>query len=66
LAEAGTLRQAMDIREYVRSVGKLCEQGEVSIPSNEVESWSRWALDQADRIDPVHSQQFLDSMKEGA
>lgn len=64
LGDAASLRQAADIRAYVEEVRDryVEEGGAVSI--NELESWSIWALAQADRIDPVRTGRFIDSMND--
>jgi hypothetical protein len=55
LGQAQALYQAGRIRDYVRKVQALNAQAPVPISSEELASWSAWALAQADRIDPVLS-----------
>ncbi len=54
------LRQAQEIRSLVQRVGAamLSENG-AAIGPDRIESWKRWALAQADAIDPVISGQVL-------
>lgn len=59
LSEADALRQAQEIRAYVASVKSLNANAADPAPDEEVSSWARWALEQADRIDPVLSRRFL-------
>jgi predicted RNase H-like nuclease (RuvC/YqgF family) len=61
LNEAASLRQAMDIRAYVDAVKSIVMRDTTSISAEETE----WALEQADRIDPVRSARFLDTFDEG-
>jgi len=56
LAQASLLHQADVIRKYVASVRERTT-GTSSV--EEIESWSSWALAQADRIDPVKARSFL-------
>jgi len=59
LSHATELRQAQDIRAYVQGVKSLLN----SDASTEFQEWERWALAQADRIDPVVSGRFKDIIK---
>ncbi|MFK5914130.1 MAG: hypothetical protein QM484_07130 [Woeseiaceae bacterium] len=58
LGEAKALQHARTIREYVETV----EQNIESIPENheKVGEWAKWALKEADRIDPIVSLSFLE------
>jgi hypothetical protein len=49
----------MDIRAYVDAVKAVVANETASISSEAMERWSKWALAQADRIDPVRSARFL-------
>ena len=49
----------MDIPAYVDAVKAVVTNETASISSNNMELWSRWALAEADRIDPVRSDRFL-------
>jgi hypothetical protein len=53
--QARALDQAEQIRAYVRAVQVLNAQAPEPMWPDELASWARWALDQADRIDPVVS-----------
>jgi hypothetical protein len=63
LSQAIALRQARDIRSYVFDV-----RATLATPppggAGQFEEWASWALEQADRIDPVKSQAFLGLMKQ--
>jgi hypothetical protein len=59
LSEAKALREAEEIRAYVASVRKLNENSMDPVSEDELRNWARWALEQADRIDPVLSRRFL-------
>ena len=58
------LRRAGDIRAYVGGVRNRCaeEGGPTSIDN--LQAWSAWALAQAERIDPVRSGRFVESMRD--
>lgn len=64
LADATALRQAQDIRAYVRAVNELCAVNGSPLAADDLRTWKEWALAQADRIDPVVSGKFIDSMKD--
>lgn len=55
ISEAKALRQAEDIRAYVASVQKFHENSMGTVSEDELKNWAQWALEQADRIDPVRS-----------
>ena len=57
LADADAFRQARDIRNYVGEMKALCSD-------RHLQSWADWASTQADRIDPVISGRYLESMKD--
>lgn len=59
LSEAKALREAEQIRAYVASVRKLNEVSVDPVAEDELRNWAHWALEQADRIDPVRSRRFL-------
>ncbi|AWI57940.1 hypothetical protein AB395_00002287 [Sinorhizobium fredii CCBAU 45436] len=59
LSEAKALREAEEIRAYVASVRKLNKNSVDPVPEDELRNWAFWALEQADRIDPVRSRRFL-------
>lgn len=59
LDEAASLRRAMDIRACVDAVKTVVANETASISSEAMERWLKWALAEADRIDPVRSARFL-------
>jgi uncharacterized membrane protein len=52
------LRQAEDIRALVVRVRQAMVKGEEQIDPSALASWERWALGEADRLDPIRSGQF--------
>ncbi|MFK0691147.1 hypothetical protein ACFX5Q_23540 [Mesorhizobium sp. IMUNJ 23033] len=58
------LRQAEDIRALVERVRRAIDEGSADIDSSVLEAWQRWALAEADRIDPVRSGQILTHLNE--
>ncbi len=64
LDEAASLRRATDIRTYVAAVKAVVANETSSISAEEMQRWSKWALTEADRIDPVVSARFLDAFEE--
>jgi hypothetical protein len=59
LDEAVSLRRATDIRAYVDAVKAIVAKETASISSEKIERWWKWALAEADRVDPVRSARFL-------
>lgn len=59
LSESKALSEAEEIRAYVASVRKLNENSMDPVSEDELTDWALWALEQADRIDPVRSRRFL-------
>ena len=59
LDEAAALRRAMEIRAYVDAVKAAVESETTAISAEELLQWSKWALAEADRIDPVRSARFI-------
>lgn len=57
LFEASSLQKAEVIRAYVKSIRFNSVSIEASM--DDIESWAEWALEQADRIDPIRSCSFL-------
>jgi hypothetical protein len=55
LAQAELMRQAAQIRLYVAAIQNADKTAPEPMSADELESWSRWALAQADRIDPIIS-----------
>ena len=60
LSEAAALRRANDIRAYVDAVCRATTGAQLG--QGDMANWQRWALDQADSIDPVLSLSFLRDM----
>jgi hypothetical protein len=54
---------ALPARAYVDAVKAVVANKTASISPDAVERWSKWALAQADRIDPVRSARFLDAFE---
>ena len=63
LSGADTLEQAARIRRYVAAIRAASCEGLTSLPSESVENWARWALAEADRIDPVVSGRFASDVE---
>ncbi|MBB2768257.1 UNVERIFIED_ORG: flagellar biosynthesis/type III secretory pathway chaperone [Rhizobium esperanzae] len=59
LGEARALNEAQEIRKYVESVREINSRSEDPVADEQIEKWCLWALEQADRIDPVLSRRFL-------
>ena len=66
LADAASLRKAGDIRAYVEGVQNRCEGEGGPASADDLEAWAAWALSQAERIDPVRSGRFVESMRDEA
>lgn len=64
LGDAAAYRQATDIRTFIADVAARFEAGEISVAQVELDAWRDWALAQAERIDPVRSGAFIESMKD--
>jgi len=62
--EAMSLRLADDIRQYVAAVNERNAASSNPVPPAEMDDWSRWALEQAERIDPVRTGAFLLPLRE--
>jgi hypothetical protein len=58
MAGADTLEQANRIRRYVEAVRAANVESPTPLPTEQLESWSAWALNQADALDPVKSGRF--------
>ncbi|RUY87287.1 MULTISPECIES: hypothetical protein [unclassified Mesorhizobium] len=58
------LRQAEDIRALVERVRRAIDDGSADIDASALDAWQRWALTEADRIDPVRSGQILTHLNE--
>jgi hypothetical protein len=61
LEAAAALQNAITIRSYVAEVRKAYATKDDA--RAELEAWATWALAQADRIDPLISQRFLQSIE---
>jgi anti-sigma28 factor (negative regulator of flagellin synthesis) len=65
LRESGDLlRQAQDIRSLVERVRYAIENGSTTVDEAALAAWVRWALAEADKIDPVLSGQFMTHLDE--
>jgi hypothetical protein len=62
LRDAAVFQQAGEIRKYVEAI--RLAQSRNGMSSDEFERWSQWALEQADRIDPVTGGAFLMAMRD--
>jgi hypothetical protein len=63
LRDAAAFQQAGEIRKYVEAIRLALSRDGIS-SSEELEQWSKWALAQADRIDPVTGGAFLTAMQD--
>jgi hypothetical protein len=63
LRDAAAFQQAGEIRKYVEVI-RLAMARDNSSPMDEVNQWSKWALAQADRIDPTIGGRFLKAMQD--
>jgi len=57
-------RQIRDNRAYVARVLEAVKENHPDIDRGQLDRWSSWATEQADRIDPVRSLRFLRGMEE--
>jgi hypothetical protein len=55
LAEVEQFRRAADIRAYVNAARHANRESSVPVPDDTFEAWAVWAIEAADRIDPVLS-----------
>jgi hypothetical protein len=62
LGEASAFRQAADIRAFVESVRTANTSAIDPLPQDKVEAWAIWAMNEADRIDPVRSGRILSGL----
>lgn len=63
LKDAAAFHQAAAIRKYVEAI-RLAQKCKGTSTAEEFEQWSKWALAQADRIDPAIGGAFLKSMRD--
>jgi hypothetical protein len=63
LRDAAAFQQAGEIRRYVEVI-RLAMARDNSPSMDKVEQWSKWALAQADRIDPAIGGRFLKAMQD--
>ncbi len=63
LGQAAAFEQAAVIRKYVEAVHNAISELS-NPPAEKFDAWSRWALAEADRIDPNRGKRFLESMIE--
>jgi hypothetical protein len=59
LRDADALRRAQDIRIYIAQVRELESRHGSSSTSAELDEWTAWASEQADKIDPVRLGSYL-------
>lgn len=64
LRDAKAMRQAADIRAYVEAVRARCGQERSQLSEEALRTWTERARAEADRIDPFHTNRFLESMKD--
>ena len=64
LSQACALEQAVQIRAYVRAVQEANQAALHAMTEEEMIEWSRWALEQADRVDPIVSGHYRVRPKE--
>ncbi len=64
LGQATALHRAVQIRSYVAAVTEANGTSPNPMSTDELLDWSKWALAQADRIDPIISGRFRDRPKE--
>ena len=60
LLDAAAHRQANDIRAYVAAVRSSTTKTE---NPDQLETWRRWALTQADRLDPISSDRWMEQSR---
>jgi 23S rRNA pseudoU1915 N3-methylase RlmH len=63
LRDAAAFQQAGEIRKYVEVIRSAMARDSSSF-MEELEQWSKWALAQADRIDPAVGGRFLEAMRD--
>lgn len=61
LKDAAAFQRAGEIRKYVEAIRQTLSLDEHSL---EFEEWSKWALAQADRIDPAIEGKFFQAVKD--
>ena len=64
LGEAEALRRAEEIRRYVTRAREANAELQDPMPLAELDAWSKWALAQAERIDPIRSGAFRRSRED--
>lgn len=57
LSEATALQQAGTIRAYVKAIQE--KSADIDATIEKIDKWSKWALERAERIDPLKSMSFL-------
>jgi hypothetical protein len=63
LRDASAFHQAGEIRKYVEAI-RSAQAHDESTSLSQLEQWSKWALAQADRIDPAIGDRFLKAMQD--
>jgi hypothetical protein len=61
IRDAAAFNQANEIRKYVEAI-RLSQASNGATVTDELERWTQWALELAERIDPVHNEIFLRAM----
>ena len=61
--DAAALQQANAIRQYVDTLRTFQTKTALTSPE-EFDSWTNWALAQADRIDPAIGGAFIDAVRD--
>jgi len=60
LFQADSIQKATIIREYVSLI--LNRTNEIERPVDDIKEWAEWALEQANRIDPIKNLHFLNNL----
>jgi hypothetical protein len=64
LRESGDLlRQAEDLRALIGRVGEAVAAGSIDVDAATLEAWRKWALREADRLDPIRSGQVMTHLR---
>lgn len=63
MADADAMKTASYIRQYIHDLHSHFESGLINVSVMEFETWSKWANEQADRIDPIKSGDLIKTIK---
>jgi hypothetical protein len=63
LHDAECLEKARTIRDYVKMVSAHISKSSNQVEQERFESWAKWAIGEADRIDPLIQLRFLDAFE---